>query len=109
MRWNALPWPVLGADGFRRPLRSGDLDSALPALAEVVVLLPSLGLVITCGATALDAWMRHLTSVRSADRAPVPTLAVPHPSPANGHRREDAERRTRAAFEAAAALVADRQ
>ncbi|MBA8792904.1 uracil-DNA glycosylase [Friedmanniella endophytica] len=110
LRWNVVPWPIADLDGRRRRPTTDDLERARPALGEVVALLPELELVITVGKTALDGWMRFLTLAdgweASTGRGELPvTLQVPHPSPANPHRRDEAAVRTEQAFALAARIV----
>ena len=54
--------------------------------------LDELRVVVPLGAAALEGWMRYLT-LSDGPRV-LPTLAVPHPSPVNGHRRREAFLRT---------------
>ncbi|MFY0405899.1 uracil-DNA glycosylase [Solicola sp. PLA-1-18] len=96
VRWNVVPW-ALG-----RTPTVADLEEARPALADVVALLTRLRVVVPFGTAALNGWMRHLTLTTGA--GVVPTLGVPHPSPANGHRRSESEARTVAALRTARGL-----
>lgn len=108
VRWNVVPWALHAADGRRRAPTTADLDEAAPTLTALVDALPRLRVTVTFGSAALQGWMRLLTlpnPVAGGDL--VPTLAVPHPSPANGHRRAVAEARTRTALARAAALARD--
>ncbi|WP_157598365.1 uracil-DNA glycosylase [Phycicoccus sp. Root101] len=102
LRWNVIPWALLGPDGRRRSPRVDDLEDARPALTTLVSGLPFLKVVVTFGGAALEGWMRYLTLTDTP--VLVPTLAVPHPSPANGHRRHEAFLRTTFALDRAADL-----
>lgn len=96
LRWNVIPWAL--PTGHKPTI--DDLEDARPALAQVSDLLHSLHVVITFGTAALNGWMRHLTLTQNPRL--VPTLAVPHPSPANGHRRAETHQRILNALRSAA-------
>lgn len=104
VRWNVVPWALQASDGRRRGPTVVDLEEARPALDELLRALPHLAVVVTFGSAALEGWMRLLT-LSGGHETLLPTLAVPHPSPANGHRRAEAEDRTRRALRRAAAYV----
>ncbi len=99
LRWNVVPWALIGSEGRRRGPRVDDLEDARPALATLVAELADLRVVVPFGSAALQGWMRYLTLAEHP--VVVPTLAVPHPSPANGHRRQEALHRTTAALDLA--------
>ncbi|MEA5131217.1 DNA-deoxyinosine glycosylase [Xanthomonas floridensis] len=78
-------WDVIG-----RCERHGSLDSAIVAdsivvnpLPALLATLPQLRLVACNGATAMQAWRRHVQPLLSADARAVPVLALPSTSPAN--------------------------
>lgn len=102
LRWNVVPWALTGPEGRLRSPRVNDLEEARPALSALLAELVDLRVVVPFGSAALEGWMRYLTLAEHP--VLVPTLAVPHPSPANGHRRQEAFRRTTAALERAADL-----
>ncbi|GIM64260.1 uracil-DNA glycosylase [Nocardioides glacieisoli] len=102
LRWNVVPWALTGPEGRLRAPRVDDLEDARPALSALLAELVDLRVVVTFGGAALEGWMRYLTLAEHP--VVVPTLAVPHPSPANGHRRQEALQRTTAALERAADL-----
>lgn len=102
LRWNVVPWALTGPDGRRRSPRVDDLEDARPALSALLAELVDLRVVVPFGSAALEGWMRYLTLAEHP--VVVPTLAVPHPSPVNGHRRQEALQRTTAALERAADL-----
>lgn len=89
LRWNIVPWT--SREAGRRAPRTDDLEEARPELTTLVDHLPDLRVVVTLGSTALEGWSRYLTLARQPRL--IPTLAAPHPSPTNGHRREEALRR----------------
>ena len=103
LRWNVMPWALLGADGRHRPPRVDDLAEAEPALRELVGALPELRVVVTFGAPALTGMMRLLT-VEQPPRL-LPVLGVPHPSLRNGHRRAETRQRILVALRTAAAAT----
>lgn len=82
LRWNIVPWALLGPQGRRRASRIDDLEN-----------------VVAFGKAPLEGWMRYLTLT---DEPVLPTLAVPHPSPAKGRRRQEALQCTIAALDRAA-------
>ena len=102
LRWNVVPWALTGPDGRRRSPRVDDLEDARPALSALLAELIDLRVVVPFGDAALEGWMRYLTL--APHPVVVPTLAVPHPSPANGHRRQEAVQRTTTALDRAADL-----
>ncbi|VXB25860.1 hypothetical protein NOCARDAX2BIS_190012 [Nocardioides sp. AX2bis] len=91
---------MTGPDGWRRSPRIDDLEEARPALSALVTELVDLLVVVPFVSAAPEGWMRYLTL--AAHPVLVPTLSVPHLSPANGHRRQEALDRTTAALEQAA-------
>lgn len=101
LRWNVVPW-ARPADGPRRPPTIDDLEEARPALSELLEHLTHLRAVVTFGSRAWEGWMRYLTMTGTVRL--VPTLAVPHPSPTNGHRRHEALERTIRALDLAGDL-----
>lgn len=102
LRWNVAPWALTGPAGRRRGPRVDDLEDARPALTALLDELVDLPVVVTFGNAASEGWMRYLTLAEHP--VVVPTLAVQHPSPANGHRRYEALQRTTAALDRAAHL-----
>lgn len=103
LRWNVVPWALLGEDGRHRPPKVDDLVEAEPALRELVGALPELRVVVTFGAPALTGMMRLLT-VEEPPRL-LPVLGVPHPSLRNGHRRAETRQRILVALRTAAAAA----
>lgn len=102
LRRNVVPWALLGPQGRRRASRIDDLEEARSPLSTLVAELADLRVVVAFGKAALEGWTRDLTLT---DEPVVPTLAVPHPSPANGRRRQEALQRTTAALDRAADLA----
>lgn len=92
LRWNVVPWAVHDDNGGRCAPRTDDLEEGRPALEALMSELDELRVVVPLGAAALEGWMRYLT-LSDGPRV-LPTLAVPHPSPVNGHRRREAFLRT---------------
>lgn len=102
LRWNVVPWALTSSEGRRRSPRVDDLEDARPALSALLAELTDLRVVVPFGSAALEGWMRYLTLTDHP--VVIPTLAVPHPSPVNGHRRQEALQRTTTALERAADL-----
>jgi hypothetical protein len=71
--WNIVPW-YLGDENRIGNVTARDLDQAQPALAELLSLLPHLGVVILCGRKAQRGWER------ARPEADVAVLQAPHPS-----------------------------
>jgi uracil-DNA glycosylase len=86
LRWNIIPWATTGT-----PPTADRLDEAQPALHALLGLLPELTGIVTLGSPALTGVMRYFTL--HPDPVIVRVLAAPHPSPANGHRREERHQR----------------
>lgn len=103
LRANVIPWHLGARGSIRRAPTVADLEDARPALSSLVGALPRLRVVVTFGTPALLGWMRLVTL--SPGMPVLPVLAVPHPSPANGHRREEARTRTVNAMRSAARLL----
>jgi hypothetical protein len=78
--WNIVPW-YLGSDRKIAPPTARDLDEALPALAELLGLLPRLQVVLLLGRHAQAGWKRAVLAPQ------LHVLKCPHPSPRalNGH------------------------
>lgn len=105
LRWNVVPWALLGEGGRHRPPKVDDLVEAGPALRQLVGALPELRVVVTFGAPALNGAMRLLT-VEEPPRL-LPVLGVPHPSLRNGHRRAETRQRILVALRTAATASRD--
>lgn len=103
LQWNVVPWALRDAAGRHHAPKAGDLAAAGPALRAMIGALPRLRVVVTFGAPALTGMMRLLTLEEPARLLPV--LGVPHPSPRNGHRREESRRRILTALRTAAAAA----
>jgi hypothetical protein len=105
LRWNIVPWPTYDTDGHRRSPLVRDIEAAREALTALWTALPDLRVVVTVGTPALQGVMRLLTLDKTVRVLPV--LAVPHPSPRNGHARAEALDRLRLALQRAHDLVGD--
>jgi uracil-DNA glycosylase len=98
--WNIVPWTVSDAAGRVRAPRPADIAEGIPYLAQLLGLLPQLGVVVLVGRSAERALPMLLSQPRQ-----VRVFTCPHPSPQFVNRRPENRARLTEALRAVAAFL----